>query len=97
MGERTDYEYRDKYGWFKKEDVSPIYSEPFLEEFCKWWQENDAKEGFYYIGTALYFTYKGKKYYASWMHYDENFIKNAIEKLKELGAINIQINYGELD
>lgn len=46
MGERTDYEYRDKYGWFKKEDVSPIYSEPFLEEFCKWWEENYIKKVF---------------------------------------------------
>ena len=56
-----------------------------------------SKTSFYYIGTALYFTYKNAKYYISWTFYGDKLIQDAMKKLKELGATNIQIKYGELD
>lgn len=102
MGKRYDYEHLEldndnNYYWFMNSDVDSPYKEPLLKEFVKWWNEDEVDQGLYYKGTRLYFTFGGKKYYVSWTFYDERHIKKGVAKLKELGATNIQINYGELD
>lgn len=102
MGKRTDYEHEEldldyNYYWFTNSDVDTPYKEPELKDFLQWWRNSEINEGLYYKGTRLYFTYKNKKYYLSWTFDNEGRIDLAISKLKELGATNFQINWGELD
>lgn len=106
MSKREDYEHLERdldgnYYWFTNRDVGT--SRQQFEEISalrKWFrdEENKYKEkSLYYKGTRLYFTYKGVKDYLHWVFYGDKLIKDAIKRLQELGAENIQINYGELD
>ena len=108
MSKREDYEHREldydynshyyetnkEVMWINKE--SPLELQNFRSWFKK--QEENCKPfSLFYLGTALYFTYKEKKYRVSWTWYTTSFLKRAINKLKKLGSSNIQINYGRLD
>lgn len=102
MNKRTDYEHEEldldnNYYWFTNSDVQTAYKNPKLKNFLKWWNESEKAEGYYYKGTRLYWTFEGVKYYETWTFYNEGRLEKAIKLLKELGAENIQINYGELD
>lgn len=102
MGRRYDYEHLERdndgcYYWFMNADINYPEKNEELQGFCKWWRNYKAEKGLYYKGTRLYFTYKGVKYYVSWVFYDEKYLRLAKRKLIELGATNIQFNYGELD
>lgn len=102
MNKRTDYEHLEldldnNYYWFTNNDFANEYEEPKLKEFLKWWKNSEKNEGLYFKGTRLYFTLDNKKYYLTWVFYNEERLKLAVKKLKALNCINIQINYGELD
>lgn len=105
MNKRTDYEHQEldldhNYYWFMNSDIDYIYKEPKLKAFREWFDKEEAKAketSLYYKGTRLYFTFENKKYYVSWTFYSDELIDGAVKRLKELGAVNIQINYGELD
>ena len=71
-----------------------------IRAFREWFKKEEekySKTSFYYKNTALYFTYNNVKYYISWTFYGDNLILDTKRKLKELGAINIIVKYGELD
>ena len=102
MSKREDYEHLELdldgcYYWITNHDVDYPYKEPLLKDFCKWWKEHEQNTGLYYKGTRLYFTFKGVKYYLTWIFTSGVDFDTAIAKLKALGAVNIQINWGELD
>lgn len=107
MNERTDYEHleRDLDGfnyWFTNRDVKYIGADApkELKDFREWFYHEEEKyreTSLYYKGTALYFTYKGIKYEIHWTFYGSDLIKDARTKLRELGAVNLQCNLGELD
>jgi len=102
MHKRTDYEHQEldldnNYYWFMNSDVQYPNKEPLLKDFISWFRKNEVNNGFYWKGTALYFTFKGVKYWLSWTFYDKEYLDTAVVKLKALGAENIQLNYGEPD
>lgn len=68
-----------------------------LRKFYKWFLQHEPRNGVYYKYTRLFFTYKGEKFYVSWVHYTDEFLRDAELYLKKLGCINIEIDYGELD
>lgn len=78
-------------------DVDYPYKNPKLYDFVKWFNDNDVNDGLYYKHTALYFTFEGIKYHVSWTFYHEDVLQDAYNKLMQLGAKYIAINYGELD
>lgn len=107
MNKRTDYEHLklDNDGcfyWIMNKDVEYYTFKPNTYEIDKittWFyqQEEEAKQfSLFYKGTALYFTFKGQKYYLSWT-FTGNYIHETAKKLREAGCTNIQINWGELD
>ena len=111
MANRFDYEHQELdndgcYYWFTNRDVKYwAYSEikdnkAFKDaiEFHDKQQERLSKKSLYYKGTRLYFTYNGKKYYASWTFYSDEYIIGLQKRLKAIeGVSNLQINWGELD
>ena len=107
MNKREDYEHLEldydcNFYYIKNKEVKYISknSPEKIREFEEWFENEEekySKTSFYYKNTALYFTYKNAKYYISWTFYGDKLIQDAMKKLKELGATNIQIKYGELD
>lgn len=108
MNKREDYEHLQRdldenYYYSTNKDVNYIdyrTAPTIIIEFSKWFKQEELlyrETSLYYKGTALYFTYEDKKYYVSWTFYDRKLIKDAVKKLKEIGATNLQANYGELD
>lgn len=83
-----------------RDDVKSVYHNPKLRNFREWFTHQESKarsKSLYYKGTALYFSFQGEKYQIGWVFYTSKMISKAVEKLKKLGAFNIQINWGELD
>lgn len=102
MPNREDYEHLEldldnNYYWIMNADVQLPYKEPLLKEFVEWWDADEVYDGLFWIGTKLYFTFKGVKYWVSWTFYDQDHINRGIKRLEALGASNIVINYGHLD
>lgn len=111
MNDRRDYEHleRDLDGlnyWFMNSDVewwlhSSIKEEEAFKDLAKWHKEKQEKLSgcsLFRKGTALYFTYKDKKYYISWTFYSDDYIVGLQRRLKAIkGVSNMQINFGELD
>lgn len=84
--------------WFHNSDMWYTKRIKGLEDFYEFWSKTEHYgKPPYYKGTALYFTYKGKKDYVTWTFYSARRMNKAIKLLKELGATNIQINEGEID
>lgn len=107
MNERTDYEHLecevvDSHYWWINKDVEYVsrfgVKDKALNKLAKYFYRKEAKTiSLYYKGTRLYFTYKGIKYYFSWVFYSRELIRETVRRLKLIGTSNIQINYGELD
>ena len=108
MNKREDYEHLERevdgsYYWWINNDV--IHLSKFgncehedLYNLSKWFYNEESKVcSLYYKMTRLYFTYKDVKYYLSWVFFSQDLINEAIKRLRSIGAINLQINYGELD
>lgn len=111
MNDRRDYEHleRDNDGcnyWFMNNDVeywahSIIRKDKAFADAIEWHDKKQselADRSLFHKGTALYFTYKDRKYYISWTFYSDEYIIGLQKRLKKIeGVSNIQINFGELD
>lgn len=103
MGKREDYEHLEldldgNYYYFMNKSVSgSLPNNDLIRKEWERFKKADTNNGFYYKGTRLYFTFGGNKYYFSWTFWHEKNLKTAIKNLKQYGAENIQINYGEAD
>ncbi len=109
MNDRLDYEHleRDNDGlnyWFTNRDVETwwrIRDDKAFADAIEWHDKKQselASHSLFYKGTALYFTYKDRKYYVSWPFYSDEYIIGLQKRLKKIeGVSNIQINFGELD
>lgn len=107
MSKREDYEHLERevdgsYYWWINDDVKHLshYGNiiEVLDKIAIWFYTEESKViSLYYKCTRLYFTFMNVKYYLSWVFYSKKLIDECIKRLNDIGAINIQINYGELD
>lgn len=107
MNKREDYEHLERevdgtYFWWINKDVEYLgrfgNKDKQLNKLAKYFYTKEAKVcSLYYKCTRLYFTYKEVKYHLSWVFYSKELINETVRRLRLIGAINIQINYGELD